>query len=358
MQNNYPVSQFEKEFARYIGVRYAVSVSSGTAGLIVSMMALGLEPGDTIITTPLTFIATSNSALCAGGIPVFADVQRDTFCLDPEDTAKRITNSTKAIVGVHLYGLPFAIERFRDLVTNGRIRIVEDASQALGASINGRKVGALGDVAVFSFYETKHIRLGEGGMITTNDKEFAEHCKMIRSHGQSSKYYHKILGYNFRLPISSALIGLEQLRKIEEDIKRRVRISEIYMENLQRVDSIRLQRIDAGVRHSYYLFPLLVEKLPLRKIDALVNYVLRRTGRKLTRGYRRLVYQQQPFYRNIERLFWAAKFLKFPDYSSCSLPNAEYVVSRLVELPTDDSVSEEEADDISRTLLRGIKEST
>lgn len=353
MTNPDPVQQFERNFSSYVGTRHAVAVSSGTTGLIAVMMALQMNPGDNVVTTPLTFIATANSVLSAGGVPVFADIDRETLCVNPEGAKKNIDSKTKGVIGVHLYGLPFDVEAFDEARQNG-IKVVEDAAQALGASNHGKKVGSLGDAAVFSFYETKHIGLGEGGMIATNDGELAELCRMIRSHGQSRKYYHIMLGYNFRLPASIASAGLKQLSGIEREVRRRRRIAKVYAEELGTLRGVSLQRVDGDVTHSYYMFPLLVEGVPLRKLDGLAHRVSLLTSCEVRRGYGLLAYQQ-PFYRNLNGLYWGAKLMRFPDYSTYHLPSAEYAVKRIIELPTDDTVDEGKAGMIAESLVKEVR---
>lgn len=322
--------------------------------MIAVMMALQTNPGDNVVTTPLTFIATANSVLSAGDVPFFADVSRETLCLNPGDAMKKMDSKTKGVIGVHLYGLPFDVEAFAEARRKRGIKVVEDAAQALGASSRGRKVGSLGDAAVFSFYDTKHIKLGEGGIITTNDGELAERCRMIRSHGQSRKYYHTMLGYNFRLPVSIAQRGLKQLSGIEREIGRRKRTAKVYAEELRTFDGVSLQHVDARVTHSYYMFPLLVEGVPPRKLDGLAQRLSLQASCEIKRGYG-LLLNQQPFYRNINSLYWGAKLMQFPDYSNCRFPNAEHAVKHIIELPTDGSVDEGKAEMIARSLVKEVR---
>lgn len=332
------IEEFEHRFARYIGVSHAVAVSSGTAGLMVAMMAQISEPGEAVVTTPLTFIATANSALAAGGIPLFADVQKETLNMNPSHALSISSGSKKAIiVPVHLYGLPADVETVRRDRGPGHV-IIEDAAQSLGASVGGRKVGSLGDLSVFSFYSTKHIPLGEGGMITTNNETTAETCRMIRSHGQQKQYYHTILGYNFRMPQTLALRGIELLSGIDGLVESRRKIAEVYMKELGDTCGIVFQLPRPDVRHAYYKFPILLEPTARVRAAEVARTVVEKTGKSIGIGYGRLVYQQ-PLYQNMANLFWAARFLKYPDYSSWHCPIAEELVSKIVELPTDESIN-------------------
>jgi perosamine synthetase len=349
-----PIYEFEEKFARYVGVKHAIAVSSGTAGLMAAMMALQLEPGDNVVTTPLTHISTPNAVLSAGGIPLFADVNKRTFCLDSEKAVEAMDERTRGVIGVHLYGLPFDVSALEEVRREKGIRVVEDAAHALGASRHGKKVGSIGDMAVFSFYETKHIRLGEGGMITTDDHELAERCRMVSSHGQSGKYNHTALGYNFRLAQSIAEAALKQLVNIDAEVNRRRRLARVYTEELQEIAWISPQNVDSNVEHSYYMFPVLIEGIAPKKIDDLARLVSLEASCPVSRGYGMLSYQQ-PFYQNIQKLFWGAKLMKFPDYSRYDLHSAQHVVERVVELPTTDSVDEEKAVQISEYLVKGFR---
>ncbi|MHB8565677.1 MAG: DegT/DnrJ/EryC1/StrS family aminotransferase [Nitrososphaerales archaeon] len=347
------IKHFEEAFAKFTGSKYSIAVSSGTSGLMTCMMALLKEPGQEVITTPLTFVATSNSALFAGGIPIFADVDSDTLCLDPSSVVKSLSDNTAAVIGVHLYGLPFEVGALKRQLGKRRVKIVEDAAQALGARLDGKQIGSIGDLAVFSFYGTKHISLGEGGMITTDDFELAEKCRMIISHGQLSKYNHTILGYNFRLPPGLAEAGLSALEAIKEDLATRRSVADVYRRELSEVKGLRFQRVRSGVYHSYYMFPIIVENASSRDLDDLASYMSAKFSSSVGRGYKILSYQQ-PLYRNIGELFWGAKLMRFPLYSRSKCANAESVVSKILELPTH-PMTERKAIEISEALKQKLE---
>ena len=208
------VAELEAAFAQWCGVKHAVAVSSGTAGLHVALMAHGIKAGDEVITSPFTFIASANAALFVGARPVFCDIDPTTFCLSPEQVEAAITPRTRAIMPVHLYGYPAAMPDLLAIARRHDLVVIEDACQAHGASINGRKVGGLGASAVFSLYPSKNMIAGEGGLITTNDDAVAGLARRLRSHGASATYEHDMLGYNFRLSELHAAIAVSQLRRL------------------------------------------------------------------------------------------------------------------------------------------------
>ena len=214
-------AEFERTFAEYCGTKYAVAVNSGTAALHAALLAAGIGPGDEVIVPAFTFFATASSVSMCGAKPVFADVDRRTFNIDSESAAACISKKTKAVVGVHLFGQPFDVAPLQEICTDHRLALIEDAAQAHGATYKGKKVGGLGFAGCFSFYATKNMLTGEGGMITTDDRTAADRMRLFINHGQSQKYLHTVLGYNFRLTDMASAIGLVQLRRLDEMNARR-----------------------------------------------------------------------------------------------------------------------------------------
>ncbi len=212
--------KFEEEFAAHVGARYAVSVNSGTAALHVAYAAL-LNPGDEVLVPTFTFIATASMLPMVGATPVFCDVDPRTFTIDVTDARRRITARTKAIAPVHLFGNPCDVEAIQNLAEEFDLKVIWDAAQAHGARYDGRDIGSLSDAVCYSFYPSKNMTTGEGGMITMNDRALYDKCKLIRSHGQSGKYFHTLLGFNYRLTDVMAALGLEQLKKLDGWIARR-----------------------------------------------------------------------------------------------------------------------------------------
>ena len=213
------VKEFEKEFASYIGVKHAIGVNSGTAALHIAISALDIGPGDEVIVPPFTFIATASSILHNNAIPIFADIDEKTYTLDPKSVKDNITETTKAIIPVHLAGITANMDPLIKIAKENNLSIIEDACQAHGAKYKGKKVGGLGNLGTFSFYPSKNMTTGEGGMVTTNDDKLAEKCRLIRHHGEPSWYTYDRLGWNYRMPEIEGAIGRVQLKKLDNYIK-------------------------------------------------------------------------------------------------------------------------------------------
>lgn len=209
------VAEFEQRFSEYCGAPFGVAVNNGTAALHAALLAAGIGPGDEVIVPAFTFYATASSVLMCGATPVFADVDERTFNIVPEEIGKKITPRTKAVIGVHLFGLPFDVPAVQEICRRHNLVLIEDAAQAHGALLNGKKAGSFGDLACFSFYATKNMITGEGGMVTTADKRLNDRLRLVINHGQSEKYLHTCLGYNYRMTDIAAAIGLVQLQRVE-----------------------------------------------------------------------------------------------------------------------------------------------
>ncbi|MFQ5878800.1 MAG: DegT/DnrJ/EryC1/StrS family aminotransferase [Dehalococcoidia bacterium] len=280
------VAEFEAAFARLCGVRQAVAVSSGTAALTVALLAHGIGPGDEVITTSFSFIATANAILAAGARPVFADICPDDFNIDPHDVARRITPRTRAILPAHLYGHACRIEELMGLAAAHGLAVIEDACQAHGAAVDGRPVGSFG-TGCFSFYATKNMTTGEGGMITTDDPAIAAAARLIRDHGATAPYHHQRLGYNWRLTEMAAAIGLVQLRKLEGFNERR-RANACYLSAHLRGVITPSER--PGCRHVYHLYTV---RVPEVRDDLLAHLRQRGVGAAV---YYPTPIHQQPLY--------------------------------------------------------------
>ncbi|MBM7855533.1 dTDP-4-amino-4,6-dideoxygalactose transaminase [Desulfohalotomaculum tongense] len=228
------VQQFEAEFAGYLNIKYAIATSSGTTALHAIMEALPITPGDKVLTTPFSFIASANAILYCGAIPVFVDIDPCTYNLSPKALAQAIKKhpDAKAVLVVHIFGLPAEMESICQLVKENNLLLIEDCAQAHGAAYKGKKVGTFGDAAAYSFYPTKNITCGEGGMVVTNSGEIADRVRMIINHGQSHRYRHHILGYNFRLTNIHAAIGIAQLKKLESLNRKRIHNAHYYRQHI------------------------------------------------------------------------------------------------------------------------------
>jgi perosamine synthetase len=316
------VELFERQFAEYVGVRHAVAVSTGTAALHLALIAIGVGPGDEVITTPFTFIATANAVLYTGARPVFADVCDDTLNLNPDEVAARVTPRTKAILPVHLYGHPADVQSLLAIASRHSLGIVEDAAQAHGSSIGGRKVGSFG-IGCFSFYATKNITTAEGGMITTDDSAVADHLRMLRSHGQRERYRHEILGYNYRMTDVQAAIGLAQMNRLEALTEKRIANAK----RLSRgIHSVATPIVRAGHRHVFHQYTV---RIPRARDEA-----IRLLG---AAGVGTAIHYPIPVH--LQKLYLDLGYEE-------RLPVAEKAASEVLSLPVHPSLTDEELDTV------------
>jgi len=226
------VKAFEDAFAAYVGRRHGVAVCNGTAALHVALLAHGIGKGHEVLIPPLTFFASASTVILCGARPRFADIEEDTYNLDPDKARRAITKKTRAIVPVHLFGQTATMDPLLELAAEHDLLVLEDACQAHGAEYQGRKAGALGRTACFSFYPTKNMTTTEGGMIVTDDDAIAEKCRMLRDQGQSAKYVHDLVGFNLRMTEVCAAIGLVQLGKLDGFVRRRRETAHVLTEGL------------------------------------------------------------------------------------------------------------------------------
>ena len=246
------VTEFENAMARYHGVRHALGVASGTDALLLSLASAGIGEGDEVITTPFTFVATAEAIMHAGAKVVFADIDEETFNLDPELAAEKVGDRTKALLPVHLYGLPADMERFRTLAADRELRIVEDCAQSTGARVGDRRAGVFGDAAAFSFFPTKNLGgLGDGGMILTDDDEIASRVKMLRGHGSKERDCYEMLGFNSRLDSIQAAVLTVKLRRLDQWNELRRHSAALYEELLGDIDGLWLPREGKDFFHVY-----------------------------------------------------------------------------------------------------------
>ena len=255
------VDLFQKEFASYVGTECAVATNSGTSALHTALTAIGIKPGDEVIVPSFSFVATATSVSMCGAKPVFADVDEKTFCIDPYSVPELITPQTRAITGVHLFGQPFDLIQIREICDDHRLLLVEDAAQAHGSRYNGKMTGSLGDIGCFSFYPTKNMTTGEGGIITTNNHEYAERAGRFINHGQSQKYLHTELGFNYRMPDIFAAIGRVQLKRLDEMNKKRQENAGYYSSHLKN-NALILPYTKAGCTHVYHQYVIRIPKSP------------------------------------------------------------------------------------------------
>jgi dTDP-4-amino-4,6-dideoxygalactose transaminase len=249
------VAALEEEFKQVCGVKYAVATNSGTTALHTALLAHGIGEGDEVITTPFTFISSANSILFTGAKPVFVDIEPDTFNINSDLIEAAITPKTKAILPVHLYGYVCNMDKIMAIAEKYDLVVIEDACQAVGASFKGQKAGSFGTGA-FSLYATKNVMSGEGGMITTDDEDVAEACRMIRSHGMKVRYYHDMLGYNYRMSDLHAAIGLAQVRRLDQfNAKRKANAA--YLN--QHITSVITPQVKPDYDHVWHQYTVRVE---------------------------------------------------------------------------------------------------
>jgi len=251
------VKEFEDNFSKYIGVSNSVAVSNGTVALWLALKAHGIKEGDEVITTPFSFIATSNSVLFCGAKPIFADIDESTYNIDPNSVLEKITPKTKAIIGVHLFGQPFDLKAIGEICEDNKLILIEDSAQAHGAEFKGKKVGSFG-TGCFSFYPTKNMTSGEGGMITTNDPEIAKKVRLLRNHGDDGKYHHITLGYNMRMTDLQAAIGIQQLKKLDMMNKKRIESADFFNRHIN-LEGVKKPYVEKDVKHVYHQYVLNIE---------------------------------------------------------------------------------------------------
>jgi len=256
--------EFERMFAEYIGTRYAVVLNSGTSALHLAVKALGIGPGDEVIVTPYSFIASVNCLLYEGAKPVFADIDPVTFNMDPKKIEQKITSKTKAIIPVDVFGRPSDKEAISRIAKKHNLKIIEDSAEALGAEYKGKKVGTFGDCAVFAFYPNKQITTGEGGMLVTDSKEIYDLCLSYRNQGRTinSKWLdHERIGYNYRLSDINCALGISQLKKIDIILKKREQVAAEYTKRLSKIDGIKVPLgSDAEIKVSWFVYVIQVEQ--------------------------------------------------------------------------------------------------
>jgi perosamine synthetase len=326
------VTRFESEFAAFCGVDHGVSVCNGTVALHLALHALGIGPGDEVITPSLTFVATANAIRYTGATPVFADVDPSTWCMDAWDVERLITPATRALLPVHLYGHPAPMPRLLELARAHRLWVVEDAAEAHGAAIDGQRVGAFGHLATFSFYANKIITTGEGGMVTTNDPALAARCRKLRDHAMplERRYWHDEVGFNYRMTNLQAAVGAAQMKRVDAVIQRKREIARLYCVLLGDICGLTLPAEMPGCLNVYWMMSLLVdERFPLSR-DQLMSR-LRHYG-----------VDSRPFFHPLDTL---------PPYAGAApRPTALNLSQRGLNLPSAPSLRDEQVEFICAAI--------
>jgi len=327
---------FEKEFAERVGAKCAVTCASGSAALHLAYMAF-LQPGDEVLVPSFTFISTASMvSLVAGGRPVFCDVNPDTFLIDLEDAESKITPQTRAIAPVHLFGNPCDADAVVAFARKFGLTIVWDAAQAHGATFNGNDIGSFDDFVCYSFYPSKNMFVGEGGMICTNNPKFENKLRYMRTHGQTGKYYHTMLGLNYRMTDVEAAIGREQLKRLDDMVNIRRRNADILNKGLADIPGVRPQEITSGGEHAWHQYCVVVEPESFGCTrDELANR-LKEMGIATGVHYPRGLHQQPVF---------------LEMYGKITLPKTEYLAKNILALPVHHGLSQADVGRIVDAVL-------
>lgn len=312
------IDEFEEKFAEFCGVKYGVACSNGTVTLHLALKALGIGPGDEVIMPTFTYIATANSVAYCGATPIFVDSEPGTWNIDPDAIEKAINPRTKAILPVHIYGLPANMEKIMGISRKYNIPVIEDAAEAHGAEWDGRRVGSIGEIGSFSFFGNKIITSGEGGMLVTNNEGLYKKMKFLRSQGvdPNKRYWHLELAYNYRMTNMQAAVGLGQLENITWHMNERKRVANLYKDYLKDMeDYIIDQQVPEKATHAYWMYTIILKNnIPLSRDE-----IMRRMEEK-----------------NIEMrpAFYPVHVMP-PYFNDCiSLPNADYIGNRGICLPS------------------------
>jgi perosamine synthetase len=345
------VAEFEEAMAEWVGAKYAVSFSSGTAALHAAAFAAGLQPGEEAITSPLTFAATANCVLYQGAMPVFADVVEETLNLDPELVAARITPRTKVILPVDYAGHPADLDSILQLADRDGLTVIEDACHALGAEYRGRRVGSVAHMTVFSFHPVKHLTTGEGGMVTTDNPVFAETLRRFRNHGISSDarqrqnagqwhYEMVLLGFNYRLTDIASALGLQQMKKLEANLARRRQLAARYAAEFRQMPGVFVPQTRQDVSHAWHLYPI---RLDLTKLTADRGEVFRALrAENIGVNVHYIPVHRHPYYQ--ERF----------GYKGGEYPVAEDAYERLISLPMFHGISDSDVEDVIHAVSKVI----
>lgn len=345
------VEMFEEKWASYVGTEHAIAVTNGTVAIQLALNALGLEPGDEVIVPSLTFGSTATAVVHQGGVPVFADIDRELYTLDHRDLERCLSDRTVAVMPVHLYGHPAEMDEIMAFAAEHDLAVVEDAAQAHGATYREEVVGSIGDVGCFSFYATKNITSGEGGMITTDDDELAESLRTLRNHGLANRDQHVKLGYNFRMSELHAAIGEKQVERLPGFNERRREVSERLRAELADVDWLRNVEIRDYVEHAYFWAPFEVDTDAVGMSGKDVWAALKEGGVETRHRYNSPLYDQPVFDQHMgfnSEFPWSENETA-TDYN-LSLPNVEAVAGKLIGLPNHPNISDEEIEYVIDTV--------
>ena len=328
------IDHFESVFADYIGTKHASTVSNGTVALHVALLSLGIGPGDEVIVPALTYIATANAVTYTGATPVFTDSEPDTWNMYPDSIERLITQKTKAIIVVHLYGHPCDMDKINSIAKRNNLYVIEDAAEAIGSEYENKKVGRFGDIATFSFYGNKTITTGEGGMVVTNDDELANKVQLLKGQGMSPvrRYWFDVVGYNYRLTNMQAAIGCAQMERIEELVAKKRQVASWYNELLADIKDITLPVEKSYAKNTYWMYSILIDSKSETERDAFMEY-LSKNG-----------IETRPFF------YLMTDMMPYKNYKSDDLTIAERIAAQGVNLPSSTLLEYEHIEQIVKQI--------
>jgi len=344
------VHQFEEMFRQYKGTKYAMALNSCTAALHLSMLAIGIKPGDEVIVPTMTFAATANAVIHAGATPVFVDCEKGSMNIDPKEIERKITPQTRAIIPVHFAGRPCNMDAIMEIANKHNLKVVEDCAHAIETEYHGKKAGTFGDIGCFSFYVTKNIVTGEGGMAITNNEEYANQIKIMALHGMSKdawarfsdsgyKHYQVVYaGFKYNMMDIQAAIGIHQLPRIEKYWQRRKEIWQQYTEAFQELPVFTPPEPEPNTRHAYHLYTLLldIDKLKISRDQ----FIDKMTASNIGVGVHYIALHLHPYYQQ-----------KY-GYKSGDFPNAEWISERTISIPLSAKLGDKDV----RDVIEAVKE--
>jgi perosamine synthetase len=344
------VEQFEDEFSEFVGAEDMAALNSGTAAIQLALDAYGIGPGDEVIVPALTFFSTATAALHQNAIPRFADIDEETYTIDPESIKEQINDSTEAIIPVHFYGHPCDMDPIMEIAEEHDLVVIEDCAQSHGAKYKGETTGSIGHAGAFSFYATKNMTTGEGGGVTSNDQEIIDMIKKTRSHGMSDRDTHDVLGYNYRMNELSGAMGVVQMERIEHLNEKRAEFSEYLMDELEDVEWLEMPTVKDWAEHAWFWFPIRVLEDKIGMSASEVRDELMDKGVETRYRYNKPLYKQpillnkNPYPKNFP---FSSKFYDEEiDYSECHLETAEKIAGTMLGLPNHPNLNYEKLDKV------------
>ena len=339
------LQEFERKIAGYVGTKYAVAVNSGTSGLHLIVRAMEIKEGDEVITTPFSFIASANCILFEGAKPVFVDIDPKTLNIDCERIEEKISDKTKAILAVDVFGQPAEWDRLQEIAEKYSLKLIEDSAEALGAEYKGVKAGSFGDAGVFAFYPNKQITTGEGGVITTNDEKIAKLCRSMRNQGRDegeSWLQHERLGYNYRISDINCVLGVAQLERLDEILEKREKVAQMYNQRLKGLERIEIPYVSSYVKMSWFVYVVRLRDSYTQEDRDSILGELKKRGIDCSNYFTPI--HLQPFYR---RMF---------GFKEGDFPITEKVSKTTVALPFYNNLLEKQIDYVCENLKEILEE--